>query len=63
MKKDRALAAETGASTGATVLVNFEWREICAKIECIYDRLPAAPTEAAGTQNQSAPFTARTLTH
>ncbi len=32
-EKDRALAAETGASTGAAVLVNFGWRQICAKIE------------------------------
>jgi hypothetical protein len=61
-EKDRALAAETGASTGATVLVNFAWRQICAKIECIYDTLPAVPTEAASRQKQSAPFTARALT-
>src|SRR2546426_8127590 len=57
--KDRALAAKLGANARATVLANFDWRQICAKIECIYDRLLAAPTEAASTQNQSAPFATR----
>jgi hypothetical protein len=52
----------TGCVAGATVPVNFAWRQFCAKIECIYDTLPAVPTEAASTQNQSAPFTARALT-
>jgi len=52
----------TGCVAGATLLVNFGWRQFCAKIECIYDTLPAVPTEAASTQNQSAPFTARALT-
>jgi hypothetical protein len=52
----------TGCVAGATVLVNFGWRQVCAKIECIYDTLPAVPTEAASRQNQSAPFTARGLT-
>ena len=60
--KDRALAAELGANTGATVLVNFEWRQICAKTECIYDRLLAMPTEVASTQNQPALFGTRELT-
>ena len=60
--KDRALAAELGANTGATVPVNFEWRQICAKIECIYDRLLAVPTEVASTQNQPALFGTRALT-
>jgi len=57
--KDRALAAKLGANARATVLANFDWRQICAKIECIYDRLLAAPTEAASTQSQSAPFATR----
>lgn len=53
----------TGCVASATVLVKFEWRQICAKIECIYDTLPAVPTEGATTQNQSAPFAARASTH
>ena len=36
---DRKLAAELGANARATVLANFDWRHICAKIERIYDRL------------------------
>ena len=57
--EDRALAAKLGTNARATVLANFDWRQICTKIECIYDRLLAAPTEAASTQNQSAPFATR----
>jgi len=36
---DRKLAAELGANARTTVLANFDWRHICAKIERIYDRL------------------------
>jgi len=58
--KDRALAAKLGANARATVLANFDWRQICAKIECIYDKLLAAPTEAATpARNQSASFATR----
>ena len=58
--KDRALAAKLGANARATVLANFDWRQICAKIECIYDRLLTVPTEAAArAANQSAPFATR----
>jgi len=58
--KDRALAAKLGANARATVLANFDWRQICAKIECIYDRLLAVPTQAAAPpHNQSAPFATR----
>src|SRR6266700_3920003 len=56
---DHTLAAELGANARATVLANFDWRQICAKIERIYKKLLAAPTEAASTQNQSAPFATR----
>jgi glycosyltransferase involved in cell wall biosynthesis len=57
---DRALAAKLGANARATVLANFDWRQICARIECIYDKLLAVPTEAAAhTQNQSAAFATR----
>src|SRR5437773_5348523 len=57
--KVRALAARVGANARATVLANFDWRQICAKIECIYDRLLAAPPRAARTQNESAAFATR----
>ena len=56
--KDRALAAKLGANARATVLANFDWRQICAKIERIYDRLLAAP-RTASTQNQSAALATR----
>jgi glycosyltransferase involved in cell wall biosynthesis len=36
---NRKLAAELGVNAQATVLANFDWRHICAKIERIYDRL------------------------
>lgn len=36
---DRALAAELGANARATVLAEFDWRQICRKIEQIYDQL------------------------
>jgi 1,2-diacylglycerol 3-alpha-glucosyltransferase len=58
--KDPTLAAKLGANARATVLANFHWRQICAKIECIYDRLLAAPNEAVtSTQNRSASFATR----
>ena len=57
---DRALAAKLGANARVTVLANFDWRQICAKIECIYDRLLALPTKATDSApNQSGPFAAR----
>jgi glycosyltransferase involved in cell wall biosynthesis len=58
--KDRALAAKLGANARATVLANFDWRQICANIECIYDRLLAAPTKTVDrAPDQSAPFATR----
>ncbi|MBA3832244.1 MAG: glycosyltransferase family 4 protein [Chthoniobacterales bacterium] len=36
---DRTLAAELGANARATVLADFDWRQICRKIERIYDQL------------------------
>ena len=36
---DRSLAAELGANARATVLAEFDWRQICRKIEAIYDNL------------------------
>jgi glycosyltransferase involved in cell wall biosynthesis len=40
---DRKLAAELGVNARATVLANFDWRHICAKIERIYQRLLGEP--------------------
>jgi 1,2-diacylglycerol 3-alpha-glucosyltransferase len=37
--RDRALAAQLGANAHNTVLTQFDWRQICPKIERIYDRL------------------------
>ena len=37
--KDRSLAEELGANARATVLSHFDWRQICKRIERIYDRL------------------------
>ena len=48
--KDRALAAELGANARATVVAEFDWRQICRKIERIYDRLLGVPPESACTQ-------------
>jgi 1,2-diacylglycerol 3-alpha-glucosyltransferase len=57
---DRALAAKLGANARTTVLDNFDWRQICATIERIYERLVTAPSEtAAETQNQPASFVTR----
>src|SRR6266550_8602380 len=50
---DRTLAAELGANARATVLANFDWRHICAKIERIYDKLLEAP-ESTGMQTEIA---------
>src|SRR5438552_4996868 len=48
--KDRALAAELGANARATVVAEFDWRQICRKIERIYHRLLGVPPESACTQ-------------
>ncbi len=56
-------SAYTQETSPNTILVNFEWRQICAKIECIYARLLAVPTEPASAQDEAAPFAARALTY
>ena len=54
------LRTKLGANARATVLANFDWRHICAKIERIYDKLLAVPTKVADRlSNQSAPFANR----
>ncbi len=40
--QDSRLAAELGANARATVLAEFDWRQICLKIERIYDQLLGA---------------------
>jgi 1,2-diacylglycerol 3-alpha-glucosyltransferase len=54
---DRTLAAELGANARATVLANFDWRHICAKIERIYDRLLEAPESTPIQTEIAAPAT------
>jgi glycosyltransferase involved in cell wall biosynthesis len=44
---DRALANELGANARATVLAEFDWRQICRKIERIYDHLVGASSALA----------------
>jgi len=41
---DRALATRLAANAHATVLAEFDWRQICRKIERIYDQLLGAST-------------------
>ena len=52
--QDRALAAELGANARATVLADFDWRQICRKIERIYDQLLGAPSAATHPLNEPA---------
>ena len=52
--KDRALAAKLGANARTTVLANFDWRQICLKIECIYKKLLSTPPEIAHAQAERA---------
>jgi 1,2-diacylglycerol 3-alpha-glucosyltransferase len=51
--EDRALAAELGANGKATVLADFDWRQICRKIEHIYDQLLGAPSTASHPMNET----------
>ena len=46
---DQSLAHELGANARATVLAEFDWRQICRKIERIYDRLVGAASAPAAT--------------
>jgi len=52
--RDHALAAKLGANARTTVLANFDWRQICLKIECIYRKLLSAPPEIADAQAERA---------
>lgn len=55
---DRTLAAELGANARATVLAEFDWRQICRKIERIYDQLLGAPSTAAQMNESPTPAAA-----
>jgi glycosyltransferase involved in cell wall biosynthesis len=56
---DRALAHDLGANARATVLAEFDWRQICRKIERIYDQLlGASSAPAADLTKPVAPATA-----
>ena len=53
---NRTLAAELGANARATVLAEFDWRQICRKIERIYDHLlgtSGAPLRATEESQRS----------
>ena len=56
---NRMLAGELGARARATVLANFDWRQICVKIEGIYDRLLATPQSACRQTELAAPAAPR----
>lgn len=51
---DKALAAELGANGRTTVLADFDWRQICRKIERIYDDLLGAKNRVAVAPRETA---------
>ena len=51
---DRSLAGELGNNARATVLAEFDWRQICRKIEQIYDQLLNTSVSSAGSLDDSA---------
>ncbi|CAN5516324.1 glycosyltransferase family 4 protein [soil metagenome] len=52
--KDQPLAAELGANARATVLADFDWRQICRRIERIYDHLLGASAAVPHPLNEPA---------
>jgi glycosyltransferase involved in cell wall biosynthesis len=52
--KDQKLASELGANARATVLSDFDWRQICRKIERIYDQLSGASPNPVRSLHESA---------
>jgi glycosyltransferase involved in cell wall biosynthesis len=50
---DRALAEKLAANGNATVLAEFDWRQICRKIERIYGKLLGEPNDADASLSQS----------
>jgi len=53
--EDEKLAGELGANARATVLSEFDWRQICRKIEHIYDHLLGTSTHPVRTAAKPAP--------
>jgi len=53
--EDRKLAEEMGAKARATVLAEFDWRQICRKIERIYDHLLGFPSLPAASSEEPVP--------
>ncbi|MBA2435607.1 MAG: glycosyltransferase family 4 protein [Chthoniobacterales bacterium] len=53
--QDRKLAAELAANGRATVLADFDWRQICRQIVRIYDQLLGAPATSAHLNESPAP--------
>ena len=53
--EDRELAARLAANARITVLANFDWRQICQRIERVYDRLLGKP-ESSNIQNEHHAF-------
>ncbi|TMB61045.1 MAG: glycosyltransferase family 4 protein [Deltaproteobacteria bacterium] len=49
--EDRELAARLAANARITVLANFDWRQICQRIERVYDRLLGKP-ESSNVQGE-----------
>lgn len=58
---DRTLAAELAANGRATVLADFDWRQICRKIERIYDHLLGTSQKTVATLQN--PATSRAMEH
>ncbi len=52
--EDKALAAELGANARATVLAEFDWRQICRRIEHIYDQMLGVSSELPLPRGESA---------
>ena len=55
---NRPLARKLGANARATVLSQFDWRQICGKIERIYDRLLRTRPAPAATLTEAVPSAA-----
>ncbi|MBA3607969.1 MAG: glycosyltransferase family 4 protein [Chthoniobacterales bacterium] len=52
--QDRSLAAGLAANARATVLADFDWRQICRKIERIYDQLLGTSIHSAVVPRETA---------
>ena len=50
--QDRTLATELGANARATVVAEFDWRQICRRIERIYEQLLGVTADAPQRLNE-----------